>query len=198
MGGTTLILVRHASHRLLGRVLAGRTPEIGLSEAGRAEAAALAAVLAVVAVRAVWTSPMQRAMETAGPIAAVHGLVPVVEPGLDEVNYGEWTGVAFDALGGAAWEAWNRERGMAVVPGGETMLAVQARAVAVMGRAAAVDPAGGGVMVLVSHQDVLKAMLAHVLGMPLDLLHRLAVGPASRSVVRMGPGWAVVEGINAG
>ncbi len=193
MTAATLILVRHASHGLLGRVLAGRMAGVGLSEAGRAEAVALAGALAGLPVRAVWSSPMQRAVETAGPIAAVHGLVPVVEPGLDEVDFGEWTGLGFDTLGGAAWEAWNRERGMAAVPGGETMLAVQARAVAVMRRAAA----GGGVVVLVSHQDVLKAMLAHVLGMPLDLLHRMEVAPASRSLVRMGVGWACVDGVNS-
>ena len=72
------------------------------------------------------------------------------------------------------------------------MLSVQARAVAAMCAAAA----GGGTVVLVSHQDVLKAMLAHVLGTPLDLLHRFEIAPASRSTVRMGAGWARVEAFN--
>lgn len=198
-----LVLVRHASHGLMGRVLAGRMPGVALSDAGRAEADGLAQALAGEPVRAVWTSPVQRAVETAWPIAARHGLVPIAEPGLEEVDFGDWTGQPFDALTGAAWEAWNRDRAMAMPPGGETMLAVQARAVATMHRAGEDtgadedERAGEGVVVLVSHQDVIKAMLAYVLGMPLDLLHRFDVAPASRSIVRIGPGWAVVAGINA-
>lgn len=192
-----LVLVRHASHGLLGRVLAGRMPGVALSDAGRAEADCLAQVLAGEPVRAVWTSPVQRAVETARPIAARHGLVPIAEPGLEEVDFGDWTGQPFEALPGAAWQAWNRDRAMATPPGGETMLAVQARAVATMHRAGESEGAGEGVVVLVSHQDVIKAMLAFVLGMPLDLLHRFDVAPASRSIVRIGPGWAVVAGINA-
>ncbi len=188
----TLILVRHASHGLLNRVLAGRMPGVALSDAGRAEAEALAGALAAAPVTAVWTSPVQRAVETATPIAAVHGLVPTVEPGLEELDCGEWTGQPFAALQGPAWDAWNRDRAMAAPPGGETMLAVQARAAAVLHRAGD----GEGTVVLVSHQDVIKALLAHVLGMPLDLLHRFDVAPASRSIVRAGPGWACVERVN--
>ena len=196
MSDTTLILVRHAAHGLLGRVLTGRAPGVGLSAEGHAQAAALADVLADVLagtpVRAVWSSPLQRTMETAGPIARRLGLVPVETPGLLEIDFGTWTGAPFAMLAGPEWEAWNCNRALAAPPGGETMLAAQARAVAVMQDAAA----EGGTIVLVSHQDVLKAMLAHVLGAPLDLLHRFDLTPASRSVIRLGQGWARVDGLN--
>lgn len=192
LSDTTLILVRHAVHGLLGRVLAGRMAGVGLSAEGHAQAAALADALAGQAIRALWTSPLQRAIETAAPIAARHGLVPVIDPALTEVDFGTWTGQPFDALHGPEWEAWNTNRAMAVPPGGETILAAQARAVAVMLRVAG----GGGTVVVVSHQDVLKAMLAHVLGTPLDLMRRFDVAPASRSLITMGAGWARVDGLN--
>ena len=192
LSDATLILVRHAHHALLGRILAGRMAGVGLSPQGMAEAAVLAGVLAGITIRAVLTSPMQRAQETAAPIAIRHDLAAVVDEGLNELDYGNWTGAAFADLTDPAWEAWNTNRATAAPPDGETMLAAQARAVGVMIRAAA----GGGTVVLVSHQDVLKAMLAHVLGLPLDLLHRFDLAPASRSIVRMGPGWARVEATN--
>ena len=137
LSDTTLILVRHAVHGLLGRVLAGCMPGVGLSAEGHAQAAALADALAGQVIRAVWTSPLQRAIETAVPIAARHGLMPVIDPALTEVDFGTWTGQPFDALHGPEWEAWNTNRAMAVPPGGETILAAQARAVAV-------TPGGGG------------------------------------------------------
>ena len=193
LSDTTLILVRHAAHGLLGHVLAGRMPGVGLSAEGHAQAAALSDALARAPVRAVWTSPLQRAAETAAPIAARHGLVPVIDPALTEVDFGTWTGQPFDALHGPAWDAWNTNRAMAVPPAGESMLAAQARAVDAMRRAAA----GGGTVVLVSHQDALKAMLAYVLGAPLDLMHRFDLAPGSRSVVTVGAGWARVDTLNA-
>ncbi len=193
MPAVTVHLVRHAEHGLLGRVLAGRTPDVPLSPVGRRQAGTLAAHFAVGLVRAVLTSPVQRARETAAPVAAAAGLLPVVEPGLDEVDFGAWAGLGFDALADVpGWAAWNGARGLAHTPGGETMLAVQARAVAaLMGQRAL-----GGSVAAVSHSDVIKAVLAYALGMPLDLLHRLDIAPASRSVLVLGDDFARVEAIN--
>ena len=189
----TLHLVRHAAHGLLGRVLAGRMPGIGLSGEGRAQAAALADALAARPIRAVLSSPVQRAQETAAPIAARLGLPVLTDPGLDEIDFGAWAGAAFDDLDGQpTWDAWNRFRSFAPTPGGETMAAAQARALAAVARAAA----GGGEAVLVSHSDVLKAVLAHFLATPLDLLHRIELAPASRSVLVLFDGGARVDGIN--
>ena len=166
---------------------------VALSDEGRAQAAALGERFAQSGVRAVITSPVQRAQETAAPIAAALGLVAQIEPGLEEVDFGAWSGQSFAALARApGWPAWNAARGLAATPGGETMLAVQARAVAAVMRHAE----GGGVVVAVSHADVIKAVLAHVLGMPLDLLHRMEIAPASRSTVVIGSDFARVDGMN--
>ena len=128
MTGTVFHLVRHASHDLLGKVLVGRGP-VSLSEAGRAEARALAAVLADAGLTAVLSSPQERAVETAAPIAARAGLEVAVDPGLAELDLGEWTGARFGTLhDDPRWRAFNVFRGSAPVPGGESMLDVQARA----------------------------------------------------------------------
>lgn len=191
----TLHLVRHAAHGLLGRVLAGRMPGVPLSAEGVAQAAALADALAALPVRAVLSSPVQRAQETAAPIAARHGLPVLTDAGLDEVDFGAWTGMTFDALASdPAWAAWNRCRSLAPTPGGETMVAAQARALAAVARARmAVED---GEAVLVGHSDVLKAVLAHLLGTPLDLLQRIELAPASRSVVVLWDGGGRVDGVN--
>jgi len=192
---TTLHLVRHAAHGLLGRILAGRMPGVPLSAEGLAQAAALADALAARPVRAVLSSPLQRAQEMAAPIAARHGLPVLTDAGLDEIDFGAWMGKTFDALAAdPAWDAWNRCRSLAPTPGGETMAAAQARALAAVARVREAVPDGEAV--LVGHSDVLKAVLAHLLGTPLDLLGRIELAPASRSVVVLWDGGGRVDGVN--
>ena len=193
MHACTIHLVRHAAHGLLGHSLTGRMPGVALSATGLTEATALASRYSGTQVRAVLTSPVQRAQETAGPIAAALGVHPVIEPGLEEVDFGGWAGKAFVALAGEpGWAAWNNARSLAPTPGGENMLAVQSRALSALMR----HREDGGTIVAVSHSDVIKAVLAYVLGMPLDLLHRLEIAPASRSVLVLGESFARVEAVN--
>ena len=181
---TTVHLVRHAEHALLGRALAGRKPGVGLNEAGRAQAARLAGL----PVDAVVSSPQQRAGET----AAALGRPVRVDPAWDEVDFGTWSGMEFSDLDrDPAWHLWNAARSTAPTPGGETMLAVQARAVAGL-LALRVH----GAVAVVSHLDVMRAVLAHVLGMPLDFVFRMELAPGSRSVVTLWEGGARVDGLN--
>lgn len=181
---TVFHLVRHAEHDLLGRVLTGRMPGVSLNERGRGQALRLARHFSGCAIAAVVSSPMERAQETAGPIAVALGLEVVTDAGLDEIDFGEWTGAAFEALQNApGWRAWNQFRGTAPTPGGEMMVEALARALRVLSRLRRVYPDGG--VVLVGHQDVLKALLAHSLGMPLDFMHRIELTPASRSVLKI-------------
>ena len=192
MGVVTIHLVRHAEHGQFGHALTGRTT-VGLSEVGVRQAAKLVRHFSGADVRAVLTSPVQRAKETAGPLATALGLAPVVESGLDEIDFGEWTGTTFAALETVpGWAAWNGTRSLAMPPWGESMLAAQARAT----QAVLAQREAGGAVIAVSHSDVIKAVLAYMLGMPLDLLHRLEVGPASRSVITVGSDFARVEAIN--
>ena len=109
---------------------------------------------------------------------------------------GDWTGMAFEALQEVpGWQAWNQFRGTAPTPGGETMLEALGRALRCLARWGQAVPDGD--VVLVSHQDVLKAVLAHSLGAPLDLMQRIELGAGSCSVVRVfGNGEVRVEAIN--
>ena len=194
MSATTVHLVRHGSHDLLGRVLVGRGP-VSLSATGRAEAEAVAAAAALAGLAAVVSSPQDRALETAAPIARRAGLDVVVDPDLAELDLGAWTGAAFGTLHqDPRWRAFNTFRGSTPVPDGESMLAVQARAVACVLRLRAEYP--DAAVAAVSHADVIKAVLAHFLGMPLDLMRRIEVAPASRSVLMLFEEDAVVQAVN--
>lgn len=195
MPETTFHLIRHASYDLLGRVLAGRTPGHSLNATGRAEATRLAERLSGEGIAAVISSPLERARETAATIAAAAGVSVTIEPDLNEVDFGAWTGAAFEALHhDPEWRLFNRMRSMASVPGGETMLAVQSRAVAAILKLRQQLP--GSRIAVVSHGDVIKSLLTYCLGIPLDLFRRIEISPCSRSIVRFGDAELRVDGIN--
>ena len=192
---TTLLLVRHAAHGLLGRVLTGRMPGVSLGEEGRRQAARLAERLSRETVAAVYSSPLERARETAEPIAARFGLLVQVEERLDEIDVGDWQGRDFAALAqDPGWNAWNTARSVTRAPGGETMLEAQARAIRVIEQLRAAHPDTG--VVLVSHGDVIKAVLLYHLGLPIDAYQRIEVGPASLSVLVVGDWGARVLSLN--
>jgi len=168
---------------------------VSLSEAGRDQARQLAACLAGRSIAAVVSSPLERARQTAEPIAAAVGLEVAIDPGLNEIDFGAWTGQAFRDLDGLPeWDAWNSFRSTARCPGGETMLQAQGRALATVSRLR--EAHQDGEVVLVGHQDVLKAVLAHFLAVPLDLLQRIALDPARRAVVTLLPADVRVDGLN--
>lgn len=171
-------------------------PGVSLNEDGRAQALRLADHFSKSPIAAVISGPLTRAQETAAPIAAALGLDVITDAGLDEIDFGDWTGMAFDALQGSVeWQAWNRFRGTAPTPGGETMLEALARALRILAHLRRAHP--DGEVVLVSHQDVLKALLMHSLGAPLDLVHRIELAPASRSIMRVfDDGGVRVDGVN--
>ncbi len=192
---TTFHLVRHASYGALGQVLAGRAEGWALDEAGLDEAERLARGLAGRRLDAVVSSPIERARQTAAPVARACGLEVAIESGMAEIDFGEWTGRAFVELhADPLWRAWNMHRGVSPIPGGETMALAQARALAAL--TALRDRWPDGELVVVSHADVIKGVLASLLGSPLDLMHRMAIDPASRSVVRLFREEAQVLAIN--
>jgi probable phosphomutase (TIGR03848 family) len=184
---TRILLVRHALCDHVGSVLAGRAPGIPLNHEGREQAGRLARLLAGTAIAAIATSPLQRARETAAAIAAQRELPVVEHAGLGEVDFGEWTGRNFAQLADdPLWQQYNSMRSATRPPGGELFGEVQARAVGAMLELAARH--AGSTIVLVSHADVIRAMLVHVLGMPADHLLRLEVAPASITTVTVDGG----------
>src|SRR4051794_17038771 len=150
-------------HELVGRVLCGRMPGVGLGEEGRRQATALAERLAPEGLAAIHSSPAQRARETAEVIALRLGLAVTPCPELDEIEFGAWTGRSFASLAGdPGWERWNTQRGTARPPGGETMAEAQQRAMRWLEEVRLRHP--GAAVAAVSHGDVIKAVLAGCLG----------------------------------
>jgi broad specificity phosphatase PhoE len=194
---TTFLLIRHGSHDLLGKALAGRAPGVHLNAQGLREAARLAEWLGGLRVDAIYTSERERSRETAGPLAARQGLALQISAGIDEIDFGAWTRRTFVELKAEPeWAVWNSRRRAARVPGGEMIGAVQARIVSELRRLTTEHQNGN--VALVSHCDVIKAALAHFLAMSLDDLERFDIGPASISVVECGDGLAKVKLINGG
>jgi probable phosphoglycerate mutase len=181
---TTFLLIRHAAHAAVAHTLVGRLPGVTLSAQGQAQAQQLAARLAPLPIAAIYSSPQARALQTAQPLAARLRLDITCSAGLDEIDFGEWAGQQFEALApDVRWQAWNQFRSGAPLPDGGLMLQVQSRAVTVL--AELHRQRRDQTVVLVSHSDVIKAVIAHYLGTPLDLLQRIEISPASVSVLAL-------------
>lgn len=185
----TVVLVRHGRTTAnAAGMLAGRTPGVRLDEVGTQQAARMAERLAEVPLSAVVTSPLERCRQTARAVLRGRELKVVTEKALTECDYGEWQGRPLKELAQEAlWRTVQAQPSAAAFPGGESMLAMQARAVAAVRRLDAdVEREHGphAVWVAVSHGDLIKSILADALGMHLDLFQRLHVDPASISIVR--------------
>jgi probable phosphomutase (TIGR03848 family) len=187
----TVILVRHGrTDANANGLLAGRTPGIRLDETGTEQAHRVAERLAKVPLAALVSSPLERCRDTAAAISAAQATRLRVsrEKGLTECDYGEWQGRNLKELAKQKlWRTVQTQPSAAEFPGGESMTAMQARAVeAVRRRDAAIEAehGAGAVWVAVSHGDVIKSVLADALGMHLDLFQRIHVDPASVSIVR--------------
>jgi broad specificity phosphatase PhoE len=177
-------LLRHGEHGLLGRVLAGRMPGVGMTERGRAEIAAQAERLAGEKIAAIYASPLQRTRETAEIVAERLGLPIGFRDDLIELDFGEWTGATFDSIrADPRWQAWSTQRSLATIPGGESMRAVQQRVVATVVELSERHP--HETVLLVSHGDVIRSALVFLLGMPLDFYNRIEIGQGSISTVRI-------------
>jgi broad specificity phosphatase PhoE len=170
---TRLLLIRHAHHDYIGRAIAGWLPGVSLSGQGRAEAAALADRLAGAHITAIYSSPLERALETAGPLGARLGFPIEIREALGEVRFGDFTGRTMaeldrDPVPGTGSTIY---RGSTRAPGGELMLEAQARMLAELERIHESHP--GGVVAVFSHSDIIRRRSTF---MPLDErieIHRL-------------------------
>lgn len=193
---TVILLIRHGMTDMVAQKrLAGWTPGVLLNEAGRREVYALAGRLAFVPLQAVYSSPLERTLQTAQIIAAPHGLDVQVRDGLAETRIGEWTGKAIqDMEGDEVWRALHeRPRGVRI-PGGETIDEVQARMVAEIEAIRQAHP--DGVVAVVSHADPIKAAICHYVGLDLNYFHRLYVGTASVTVLMLGEQGSALISLN--
>ncbi len=174
---TVVLLARHATTDAVGLRLAGRAPNHHLNARGRAETQTLAARLARAPLAAVYSSPLERACETATAVAARHGLAVRRCDGLIEVDFGEWTGATFDALATRDdWRRYNEHRGVARVPGGESASETQRRIARTLAYLHQQHP--GAVLLAVTHAELVRYAILLARGAPLDDWHRVEVKPA--------------------
>ena len=180
---TAVLLVRHGTTPTTGIKLPGRAPGLHLSDEGRRQAdGAAQRIGALRRVAAVYASPIDRARETALPIARARHLALRIERDLAEVDVGDWTGISLArARRRPEWEIVQRHPSGFRVPGGESFMELQTRMVAAVTRLVERHP--GGTIVVVSHADPIKALVAHAMGTPLDLFQRFVIAPASITVI---------------
>lgn len=193
---TTVFLVRHGLTPETGRRLSGWTPGVHLNDDGLAQADAAAEYLKTVRLKAVYSSPIDRAIETARVIAAHHNLQVKARRGIGEVEYGRWTDRSFKTLRRTKlWEVVQRWPSGARFPEGESLIEVQTRAVKEVERIREEHPKDE--VCCVSHADVIRLVAAHYLGMHIDLYQRIVISPASVTAVGFGPTGPVVVTLNA-
>ncbi len=196
---TTVLLLRHGRTTAnADGILAGWTPGVALDDVGRDQAVAVAERLKEVRFNAIVTSPLERCRQTAEIVAEPRrNDMPIhTEVDLAEARYGDWTGRPLAGLAkDPLWEAVQHHPSSVTFPGGEAMATVQARSIAAVRRWNR-KLGDSATYVIVTHGDVIKAVVADALGMHLDLFQRIQVDPCSVSVIRYTPGRAFVARLN--
>ncbi len=194
---TLFLLVRHGLTPTTGKILPGRAAGLHLAEAGQAQAQTAADRIAVLGrVDAVYSSPLERARETAAPIAKAHGLKAHLDKGLVECDFGQWTGQELKKLMKLPeWGTVLRAPSTFRFPGGESFTEMQTRMVTAIDRLRAAHD--GGVVVCVSHADTIKAAVAHAMGTHIDLFQRIVISPCSITAIAYSAGGPVVLTVNS-
>jgi broad specificity phosphatase PhoE len=181
---TTFFLIRHGACAGLGQTLWGRTDGVCLNEKGKLQAQQLAERFRALTLNAIYSSPLERAVETAEAIGRSVKLEVQRNPAFHEINFGEWTGKSFDELSGDEhWRRFNNHRSATKVPGGESFLEVQTRVARELDKLSRHH--GKAQVAIVSHADVIKAAVGYFAAVPIDSLHRLEISPCSVSVIAL-------------
>ncbi|MDR3573086.1 MAG: histidine phosphatase family protein [Anaerolineaceae bacterium] len=193
---STILLIRHGDNDTLGKYLAGQSLGVHLNDHGRRQAQGLVCQLAAAPIKAVYSSPLERAYETASPLAQFLRQEVQIKPGLIELNYGAWVGKPFGLL--RRYKAWKMiyEKPEEVrFPNGETFTEVQQRACAELDAIAAVHEKQDVVAVF-THADVIRLAITHYLDMPLIGFHKFMIDPASITILVLFDGKSRVPKLN--
>jgi broad specificity phosphatase PhoE len=181
---TRFILIRHALTDAVGKTITGRLPGVYLNERGKRQVSVLADQLKGLSIDAIYSSPMERAIETANTIAAPHHLNVSVLEELNEIDCGDWSGRTIEELRSErSFQLFNSFRSGTRIPGGETMPEVQLRMVNCIEKL--VNKHREQTVALVSHGDPLKAIACFYMGIHLDLMHKIEINPASVTILEV-------------
>ena len=182
----TILLIRHGENEYVKKgKLAGRLPGVHLNEKGQKQAEAVAHSLADMPIKVVYSSPLDRTMETAKPIAAVHKLKVIKRPGLQEVDFGEWEDKSLKQLRRRKlWKTVQNAPSRMRFPDGESFAEAQHRIVSELETLVSMHK-DRDMLVCVGHSDMIKLALAYYMGLALDNFQRLVVSPASISTLHL-------------
>jgi probable phosphomutase (TIGR03848 family) len=194
---TLILMVRHGQTPTTGTSLPGRAPGLHLADKGHEQAEAVATRIAALdRVDAIYASPLERARETAAPIGKARGLKVGIDKGLLECDFGDWTGgLLKDLMKLPEWQTVQKFPSGFRFPNGESFTEMQSRIVSTLDRLRTVHP--GGVIVVVSHADPIKAAVAQAMGTHLDLFQRIVISTCSVSAVAYGTTGPVVLTVNS-
>jgi probable phosphomutase (TIGR03848 family) len=191
------LLIRHGENDYLkqGR-MPGRLPGIHLNDHGREQAVVLAKTLKTLMIKAIYSSPLERAVETAEPLAQSLGLSIQIRPGLVDSDVGEWQGIQLKKLHKhPLWKLVQEQPSQIRFPGGESFLELQERLVKEFEAICALQKSRD-VVAVVFHSDPIKLVLAHYIGLPLDNFQRLSVAAGSVSVLVTGKSGSQLTALN--
>ena len=194
---TLVLFVRHGTTPTTGKVLPGRARGLHLSERGREQAQRAAERIAEVGkIAAVYSSPLERARETAAPIARLTKNTTRIERGLVECDFGAWTGQSLRRLmKKPEWSQVQRSPSTFRFPAGESFVEMQTRMVSAVDAIRRRHP--GRTVVCVSHADTIKAAVAHATGTPLDLFQRIVISTCSVTAIMYSDGGPIMLTVNS-
>ena len=182
-----LFLVRHALTSITGTQLTGRLPGYSLSEKGRAQAEATGSRLSQAPLKAIYSSPLERCVETAEAIARHHRVKIQTLEELSEVDYGDWQGKTMKSLyGSKGWQKLKARPADFRFPNGETIREAQTRGIVAIETLRARHK--NGAVVVCSHADMIRLAVAGYLGLGIDLYDRITIAPASITTLSLSNG----------
>ncbi|MCC6569975.1 MAG: histidine phosphatase family protein, partial [Anaerolineales bacterium] len=193
-----LLLIRHGENDFVkSHKMAGRLPGVHLNEKGQNQAQALAEALKDVPLKAVYASPLERAMETAKPIAESHKLKIIQEPDIMDTDIGKWQGRSWRVLGlTKVWKIVQNAPSRFRFPDGESFVEAQTRCVSALERIIQKHNKPKDIVAVVFHADPIRLSVAHFLGMPLDHFQRLSCDTGSVTVIHAGEARATLVKMN--
>jgi probable phosphoglycerate mutase len=192
---TKFLLIRHATNYTVGKRIAGRMAGVSLNEEGQEQANKLAHRLKDLPISAIYSSPLERAIETAEPLAATLGKEVKVNEDFLEINFGNWTNLTIEELEkDATFQLYNSFRSFTEIPGGELMVEAQVRVIKGLKKLCIQHP--NETVAVFSHGDLVKAAVAYYAGIPLDMFLRLEISPASVSIINVFEETAQIQLVN--
>jgi len=193
----TFLLIRHGENEYVAKGrLAGRLPGVHLNENGKKQADAVAKAFAKAPIKAVYSSPMERCVETAKPLAVALDLEIVHRAGLIEVDFGEWQDKTLKQLRRRKlWKVVQANPSRMQFPGGETFANAQQRIVQDV-ETMAQEHGPKDLIACFSHSDLIKLVVSYYLGQPVDLFQRIMIAPASISTLHLGDMGAQIINVN--